>query len=582
MIKRRPARRKLLTFAIIALCTFFSGWGLPGAFVYADTSPSITIKTTVGFNGEYKWNSLVPLSVTVTNQGASGVEGNIQLDLNGQGPFGGIYSQHLSLAKGETKTVHFTIFGQLLDGKQAAGYVEWVDNNHTPVKQPLIATGMSEGTTMVGILSDDATFARLLQSQPPEKNQPFPLHLTALHPNDIPADSLITSQLDVLLVSVNQEAKLSPAQKLTIRNWTADGGLYLSVDGKSNSQIWDAVSKKERDPSVANAKGRSLGQYQQLGDIAAQIPALRLPNIPNAALFFLCYILVVGPLTYYVMKKRNRREWNWLVIPLVSLIVSYGIYGYGKWKHGDSVILQNISVVDIKNGGRADVLGGTAFFAPHGGDYQLRFTGSPNVFPIRNNPYREDTYDSLATVSTGPGQTNIQFNNTAFWSLQKSFVYRHLQDAGQFKTSLVEQNQRLTGTVQNQTAYTLHDVKIVCGQSVQSIPKLDPGSVVQVNLPIQPFQPTDQAFTRTPFARSLLPENAAEKKEAGPSREEKLLEMLFNNGTNLEANKLPIYLLGWTDQQPFKNKIMNQPYTTFQLTLVKASLGYTEGTVDTK
>src|SRR5262249_22626111 len=66
------------------------------------------------------------------------------------------------------------------------------------------------------------------------------------------------------------------------------------------------------------------------------------------ALFIILYIVLVGPLDYFVLKKVFRRlELTWLTFPAVVLTVSVGAYLIAYACKGDDVRVRKIDLVEI-------------------------------------------------------------------------------------------------------------------------------------------------------------------------------------------------------------------------------------------
>lgn len=63
-------------------------------------------------------------------------------------------------------------------------------------------------------------------------------------------------------------------------------------------------------------------------------------------LLLLGYIILVGPVNWLVLRKIDRREWAWFVIPAVALVLTAGSFAYGRIGRGSDAILYQVNIVD--------------------------------------------------------------------------------------------------------------------------------------------------------------------------------------------------------------------------------------------
>jgi hypothetical protein len=63
-----------------------------------------------------------------------------------------------------------------------------------------------------------------------------------------------------------------------------------------------------------------------------QLPGLGLPSTLMLGSLLGGYMLLVGPISYWLLKRKDRREWLWVTVPALSLAFVAAVYaaGYGK------------------------------------------------------------------------------------------------------------------------------------------------------------------------------------------------------------------------------------------------------------
>jgi len=71
-----------------------------------------------------------------------------------------------------------------------------------------------------------------------------------------------------------------------------------------------------------------------------------LPPLSAIATFLLIYIIVVGPVNYFILLKMRRREWLWYTIPLVVMFFIIVSYSWALGTKGSRLLLTRINVID--------------------------------------------------------------------------------------------------------------------------------------------------------------------------------------------------------------------------------------------
>ena len=81
-------------------------------------------------------------------------------------------------------------------------------------------------------------------------------------------------------------------------------------------------------PQRVNA-GLALTDDSQLVSAVGQLPSLALPPIGGLFALLAAYILLVGPINYFVLRRLGHREWAWATIPAFIVLFAVGAYAFG-------------------------------------------------------------------------------------------------------------------------------------------------------------------------------------------------------------------------------------------------------------
>jgi len=93
------------------------------------------------------------------------------------------------------------------------------------------------------------------------------------------------------------------------------------------------------------ADGAQLIDDTQLVQSVYQLPSLRLPPTSGLLILIGAYIVIIGPINYFVLKRLDRRELAWITMPLLVLAFTAASFGYGFLLRGTDVLVNEVALV---------------------------------------------------------------------------------------------------------------------------------------------------------------------------------------------------------------------------------------------
>ncbi|MBA4493635.1 hypothetical protein ACFO25_04485 [Paenactinomyces guangxiensis] len=250
------------------------------------------------------------------------------------------------------------------------------------------------------------------------------------------------------------------------------------MDGwAGNKKLWSQqlLFLKETDQ-------RQMMQYNGIGafrdpwglqNALKKMPHITLPKMSILIVVFGLYVIIAGPVTYWVFARRKKHEWNWVAVPLVGILVAAGLYAYGNNLRGNAVLVHNIGIVNADSSGFASVHGASAIVSQDADDYKIKF---PDGFawPIEHEHISPQSAGSKKWISLQNG-ASILYDNVPQWSIRESYVELTKQVGGNLTGSFSYQNGRVVGKVNNGTRLKLKNVEVLLGNSHVTIGDLKPG-----------------------------------------------------------------------------------------------------------
>ncbi|MEZ4660007.1 MAG: hypothetical protein R2911_20820 [Caldilineaceae bacterium] len=246
-----------------------------------------------------------------------------------------------------------------------------------------------------------------------------------------------------------------------------------------------------RDAEYANWLPPDVSLRQMRADRLAyplsNLPSLDLPSIRSLSLLLLLYILLVGPVNYFSLRRLHKLHWAWVTIPLLTILFSAGAFGLGYSLRGNDLILNKIALIEPLPGSAANVTSFMGLFSPTQQSYEIEVDGSGLVSPMTQNvaPMGINGRGGAAELTIRQGAparlSGLAVNQ---WSMQSFMTESYVADFGDLSGEFHLQGDRLTGQIRNQTGYALSDVVAVAGAQFKALGELAPGQEVSVEFSV--------------------------------------------------------------------------------------------------
>ena len=286
--------------------------------------------------------------------------------------------------------------------------------------------------------------------------------------------------------------------------------------GEAGQALWERLLQPG-DPGSSKSKMAyrdPLYPFYMLAGAVASLPAGAFPGWGAAGLYLGIFILLAGPLTYWVLKKRQRPEYTWVAVPVLALLFS-GIAYFYMLQTGKNVIVNVVQAVgDIaaqEAAGEEALLTSVGFFAPTRPVFSaaLADPGFPVrvlLFGERPPELRKPDEEPPYSIVKGAGLT-VTFRETS-QSRMRQLSFR--QDAGEalagLRAGLKLEGNRLAGKVRNETALYLDHVTLLLGDDYRGLGDFAPGEEKEVvmEIPAPPVYNSQNPYGPRSFPAWLI------------------------------------------------------------------------------
>jgi hypothetical protein len=340
--------------------------------------------------------------------------------------------------------------------------------------------------------------------------------------------------------------------------------IYLAVDlATPTFRGWDAATTlwsrllpddrlgRQFDPGFGGID-ESNGQMMQA---LASIPSLQVPPAELLLAVIVGYIVLIGPVSYLVLRRMDRRELAWVTAPALVIVFSFGSYGIGSAMKGGDIIINRISLARTTSAGTAASVSTYAgIFSPSRDSYDLTIESDALVsslntsafFDANGRPSRPTDY----VVEQGD-PAHLRGLSVGVFGLQaiKADAVVAYQPALNVEWHLTQTG--IAGTITNTSQETVEDVAVVEGSAGRMVGTLNGGESKDFTLSSANFngQPaSDQIYGFNNFGNGQQTE-----REMRTFARRSVIDMLVGYGKPLPMGMTRTgsdgpFVLGWREQ----------------------------------
>ncbi|WP_194544395.1 DUF7408 domain-containing protein [Paenibacillus sp. JZ16] len=287
--------------------------------------------------------------------------------------------------------------------------------------------------------------------------------------------------------------------------------------------------------------GAQNGMYynslmDSLNYVLEYFPSLKMPSFTLLLWMLIIYAVVVAPLLYYILKKADKREWAWFLIPIIAVIASGSVYVVGS-SDKTRELAHTINLIELNGQGDAVKSTASAFFTPRSGNYALEFPENTYLKTGQSQTRFGGMGENKSFVRVEQASTTLELRDMSQWSLAKVWVDRQgTEEMGRLGMDLkLDAKGELNGKVTNDTINDLTEVVLVVGGKAYKLGDIKKGDAASV--PQDPKQIIK--FTGGDLSGMLYPYSQNDPKQ----RERDILSQYgySNRMVNRDA-----YILGWS------------------------------------
>ena len=486
-----------------------------------------------GWKGMSRGSSEVPAAVTVVNNGSE-FHGTLKLcipmtsDAVGDVPsrfleqlFVGVrsavsersqtYTYELPVDLPKNGTVRKELTVALIDYNATTVIVSLEDPSGTKVyekKESISTENLFRNEVTVGVLETEEQYASGI-SGTEVGNQGYVIRAVSIRPEDLTAAMAEAGAPDVLILLDYSRGALEENQLRNLERWEAGGGVAIDFEnmfsdigeeageaGAVLKQIFRENPEKIlqlllTEEVVSNLISVRSDSYIESFDNAFLLEEKAIRKQPSSILFLVLiagYAVLAGPALYLLLKKKHKRYYLWTGICSLSVVFVLLICVLGHATSMGAPVIAYRNVLSQSG----SVLEETLDFevqAPYNDGYTIYLDSAYRMTPgSSQNVYSAETQGTAAEgfeqirLFYGEGKNKITISNQPSFALNAFTLFReNTMDTDGLVSDLVWEDKKVSGTISNQTAYTLKDCVLMLPGHMAYVGDLKAGETLEVS-----------------------------------------------------------------------------------------------------
>lgn len=202
-------------------------------------------------------------------------------------------------------------------------------------------------------------------------------------------------------------------------------------------------------------------------------------SVMQLLVLLLVYIVIIVPVLFLVLKKMDKLEHAWWIIPLIACMTTILTFVVGAKDRLAQPQLNQLGIYQVEDdqivGIQSNVL-----LSNKGGNYNLTFPKNELVAMPMTQDGLGGSLKRTPMLEEKATDMELTFPNVEYWSTRSFIGKVYKENTGQIKNVMAVENKILTGTIQNETPYDFNELMIMTGNETINLGSLKKGEKIEV------------------------------------------------------------------------------------------------------
>lgn len=260
------------------------------------------------------------------------------------------------------------------------------------------------------------------------------------------------------------------------RYWTGYGAVLKGLIAQNcDTKRMDYVANNEYEDSTYLWDGLKINEVSGL------------PNMGLYMIVLILYVVLVGPVAYVILRRRDKRHLLWVIVPSAAVLCSVMIYLIGTTTRIQKPYINYLSHLVLEQDGMAQLDTVFSLTSPNNKAYQVKVEGNQDIRPFYNAYWYADTSNNMNTsyqygLEYADDATTLHMDNVAAFDSSKMRNSQKVEQKERLEfSSLKLASGSYSGIVTNHLPYDLEDCSIVYAGEIIRLGDIGKGESVSLD-----------------------------------------------------------------------------------------------------
>ncbi|KOY82475.1 hypothetical protein I6G82_14435 [Lysinibacillus macroides] len=222
----------------------------------------------------------------------------------------------------------------------------------------------------------------------------------------------------------------------------------------------------------------------ELRDVNELFPSFEV-SVSYMLIVVILYILIIGPILYIVLKKMDKREHAWWIIPVLSIVMSIALFIIGAKDRIVQPQVQQSAFYKVNEDSSVNGYYIESILTNRSGDFVVNADQQTTAIATRSSidltgGNMGNLHESSYIKENANGST-LTLRDLSYWSVQSFGGKTAAQNIGKMDIDITLKNEKLTGTIKNNFPFALKDATLISGTKEVKLGDIEPNGTLQVN-----------------------------------------------------------------------------------------------------
>ncbi len=276
------------------------------------------------------------------------------------------------------------------------------------------------------------------------------------------------------------------------------------------------------------------------------------------------YIILIIHVLYFILKRKDKREYAWWIIPSIAILTSIAIFAYGAKDRIGRAQIQHSAILNVEQDGSLSGYYVESILSNKSGDFTFTAPAETTLSASlsNNDPFMssQGTIHKHAIIEKDGMGSAMHLRNIGYWNVGTVYGETRVEKQGNYDIQLTITDKKLAGSVTNGFPFALTDVAIWSGTKLIPIGDLGPGETAQVNETLK----TSTLLPRKSMFNSYMNPAPLYMDDLTKMRKDSILSF---SGDYMNKTSNPV-IIGYTDTQIVPIELLKIKPTVSALTML--------------